>query len=293
MNGPSAVHHLPPRHETAEVVMLTPSMAKALLARNKSNRRYRAYHAGRIARLIKGGRFRFNGDTIKIDRDGNLQDGQHRCGAVVEANIPVKVVIVYGVERDAFPTIDTMRLSRSYGDIIDLRNPDGSEAQKYGAQIGGALAWLARFDQDVIPQMNQPENRIENDIIDMYAQEHPGLADWVVRLQRMRTVLSPAILGFFLYVLARASRTDLAERIIRTFERPDTVGPNDPYQRLYQWLVNNKKTAARRSGIMVVALLIKATNAAARGQELGALSWRPEPTRRCKAETFPTLDLPQ
>jgi hypothetical protein len=66
MNGKSAAP-IPLHKRHAEIIDMTPGMASALLKQNKSNRKFREYHANRIARLILGGRWQFNGDTVKLD----------------------------------------------------------------------------------------------------------------------------------------------------------------------------------------------------------------------------------
>src|SRR4051794_37109554 len=110
---PATVTKIPPKVESGARVLVTPEMAMRLLDANKLNRPLTSGHAERIAQQIIQGKWRFNGDTIKISEDGDVLDGQHRLFAIIEAKIAVETIIVYGIKRDAFATIDTIRKTRS------------------------------------------------------------------------------------------------------------------------------------------------------------------------------------
>lgn len=89
-----------------ETVTLTPVLAGLLLELNDGNRPISAVNLDRIKRDILAGRWEFNGDTISVSRDGFLNNGQHRCRAVVETNVAVKVIMVFGVSRRSRMTVD-------------------------------------------------------------------------------------------------------------------------------------------------------------------------------------------
>src|SRR5215471_7565954 len=96
-----------------DTIILSPERAAELLEHNSYNRPLSQPHVERIARQIRDGKWKFNGDTIKISTNGDVLDGQHRLWAVLEAKKAIETVIVYGIERDAFATIDTIRKHRS------------------------------------------------------------------------------------------------------------------------------------------------------------------------------------
>ena len=89
-----------------EAVTLTPILAGLLLQLNDANRPISDVNLTRIKRDIVAGRWEFNGDTISISRDGFLNNGQHRCRAVVETGIAIKVIMVFGVSRHSRMTVD-------------------------------------------------------------------------------------------------------------------------------------------------------------------------------------------
>lgn len=264
----------------AEVILMTPDRARALLKRNASNRKLRDYHVKRIARLIQGKRWRFNGDTIKIDFEGNLQDGQHRLQAIILTETPCLLVVVTGVERAAFATIDTMRVPRSYGDVVHLKG-----AGKHQTIIGTALAWLVRYDKNVLTNMQAPENKIENDEVELKFANCPRIQEAIERCQPIKTIVSPALVGFIYYVLQRANQAELADRMVDTLYDPINARPDDPFYVLRSYLLNQR---GKRSNVLhTIAMLFKAVNFAFRGERTTILVYRDKGKR---SEPFPVLE---
>lgn len=101
------------------IVELTPEKARAILNKNKRNRRIAPGHVMRVAAAIQRNEWRLNGDAIKIDTDGNLVDGQHRCLAVIEADQPITTILIEGVEPDAQSTMDLGR-PRTLRDLLRM-----------------------------------------------------------------------------------------------------------------------------------------------------------------------------
>lgn len=269
---------------TARVMMMTPDMARKMLKRNFSNRKLRAYHVNRIRVLILGGRWRFNGETIKVDHEGNLLDGQHRLQAIAEAGVPCRLILVTGVDRDAFATIDTVRLSRSFGDVIQLKQ---GTSTKYSGMIGTSIAWLCRYDRGVLSKMHLPENKIENMEVEEKFENCPKIVEAVERAMAVKSVISPAMIGFVYYVLAyRANQVELADRMIDTLNDCSRATTDDPFFQLRKWLLGDKK-ASRSHPINTFAVIFKACNAASRGQRVHVLLWK---TQGARAEQFPILE---
>lgn len=97
---------------TTQVVELTPALASVLLSRNENNRNINRQSIEGFTRDIENGGWAFNGEPVIVSREGLLNDGQHRCTAVVAANASIKVVLVIGVERATRTTLDQGRTRR-------------------------------------------------------------------------------------------------------------------------------------------------------------------------------------
>ena len=129
---------------TTAVVDLTPELAQALLERNPDNRSVSSETVLQFASDITEGRWMFNGETLIVSREGLLNDGQTRCHAVVLAGLPIKTLIVFGVEREARMTTD-MGNARSPGHFLGMLGIKDSNATAAAAR----LVYLWQKFQDV------------------------------------------------------------------------------------------------------------------------------------------------
>jgi len=237
-------------------------------------------HVKRLAQQIIDGKWRFNGDSIKLSVDSSILDGQHRLWAVIEANLPIQTVIVRGIARDAFSTIDTLRRPRTGADILALNG-----AVHHRQLTSGALQWLLRWQRGHIETYRAPQNRIENsDIEQMYAS-NSSIERAIERVMRLRGLANPAVLGFFYYILANRN-PELAERMVFTLENPAGISINDPFFRLRLYFTSDY--IKRRDPVVTIALLIKAANAAYFGREMKMLMWRSQGNN---PEPFPKLEV--
>lgn len=103
----------------SQMVSLTPALAEMLLNRNPVNRKINEAAVERYAYDIRGGRWTFNGEPIIVADSGELNDGQHRCAAVIEAGKPIDIVLIIGVPRDTRTTLDQGR-TRTAGDYLSM-----------------------------------------------------------------------------------------------------------------------------------------------------------------------------
>lgn len=99
---------------------VTPDIAAEMLARNADNRQLRTIKVSQLVSDITSGRFAFNGETIIISRDGELNDGQHRLAAIVQAGLPVVTNVTFGVERDTRMTVDS-GAARTAGCVLGVQ----------------------------------------------------------------------------------------------------------------------------------------------------------------------------
>ena len=266
-----------PDNRELRLVTLTPDDARSMLEFNKTNRPLNDQHVKRIAAQIRDGKWKFNGDTIKISEDNDVLDGQHRLWAIFEADIPVQTIVVTGIKPDAFATIDTLRKPRSGSDVLALLGVTNQRST-----ISVALQWLIRWQRKVLEAYKAPSNRIENSDIEQAYRDNPGIARAAERANKLRAVGNPGLLAFFYFILTNRN-PDLAERMFYTLENPSSIGVNDPFFRLRYYFCSDK---TRKDALMSIALMIKAANAAHEGREVRALSWR---NQGQNPEPFPTL----
>jgi hypothetical protein len=114
---------------------LTPALAQALLQRNPNNRNLSMARAKVLAASITRGEWAANGESIIVDSNGNLLDGQHRCMAVILANQAINTLLVEGVDPSAFATIDLGK-QRSAADLLSVAG------ESYTHDLSSALTTL-------------------------------------------------------------------------------------------------------------------------------------------------------
>lgn len=266
--------------EVGERIILTPERAVELLEHNTLNRPLSDTHVHRIVRQILDGKWRFNGDTIKVADTGDVLDGQHRLWAIVEAKKPVETLVVYGIARDAFSTIDTIRRSRSGGDTLALNG-----ATRHRNIIASALQWLLRWQRGVLEEFQSPQNKIENSDIEEAWAAHPMIVNAVERAMKLRSLANPSVLGFVYYVVANRNE-ELAERMMATLENPAAIPVADPFYKLREYFLADHYK--RKEPLYTIALAFKAANAAHHGRQIERLKWV---NQGSSAEPFPTLNV--
>ena len=175
--------------ETSKRITITPRAAYELLDSNTLNRPLLQTHVNRIAAQISAGKWCFNGDTIKISVDGDVLDGQHRLWAVITAEKPIDTIVIEGIKREAFATIDTLRKPRSGADILALCG-----LTMYRKETAAALSWLLRWQRGAMPYYRRPEHRVENSDIEEAYEIHGGMVGAVERVSTAKRLCSPSIL---------------------------------------------------------------------------------------------------
>lgn len=102
-----------------QVVELNPPLARVLLSHNSKNRKISATTVEKYARDMANGAWAFNGEPIIVSISGELNDGQHRCEAVVMTGVSIQTIIVIGTERSSRLTVDQGK-TRMAGDYLGM-----------------------------------------------------------------------------------------------------------------------------------------------------------------------------
>lgn len=100
-----------------DIETITPEKAREYLGKNTDN--YRKLNQIRItsyAADMKSGRWQLNGEAIKFAKSGVLLDGQHRLYAIIRADTPVQMLVIYDIDDDT--NIYDIGSARSLGAIL-------------------------------------------------------------------------------------------------------------------------------------------------------------------------------
>ena len=213
----------------ATQITLTPALAKKLLENNPANRPLSQPRAKRLAESISRGEWLANGETIIVDVNGALIDGQHRCLAVVISETPIQTLFVEGVSPEAFATIDSGH-ARTNSDRFSVLGESNT------SDLSSALATLHMYIQ----------RRPTRDIL-TFAQrqslltEHPEMRKSVAAVNSSRTI-ARSIAATCHYVAASAYGSDFANKWMQDFI---SMSFDEPMRLLARAIANARGTKRR------------------------------------------------
>jgi len=87
-----------------------------------------------------------NGESIKFNINGGLDDGHHRLLGCVEADTPFETYVVYDLPSEARATLDTGKNRRGW-DAIQIMLPEFKASAKW---IDNAVSLLWRYSEQIL-----------------------------------------------------------------------------------------------------------------------------------------------
>src|SRR5260221_186881 len=126
-----------------KIVTITPPMAERMIAKDEkfyqSNptlhaRNIKQYVVEAYARDMQEGRWKLNGETLKIGDAGRIMDGRHRLSACVASNTEFKTLVAYDVRHEVFDTIDIGAI-RTAGDMAGISGVPNGNVVAHAARI--------------------------------------------------------------------------------------------------------------------------------------------------------------
>lgn len=158
---------------SAEETVIPPTRAAQLLEHNTINRNLRPGYVNQLANEMANGYWKMNGESIIISDQQDVLDGQHRLEACVRSGVPLRTLLVVGVPRSVFETIDIGR-GRTIYDILSINATPQENGIKYRAEIASAARLLLAYQTHRLT--NAMRRFTTREIIEA-VREHPGLAE--------------------------------------------------------------------------------------------------------------------
>ena len=195
--------------------LITPQKAKEYLQTNTSNNRpAKEKHIRHLASSMIQGKWKSNGDTIRFSVGGKLLDGQHRLNAVVRSGCTIEMLVVRGVEDEAFSTIDLMGASRSVGDVFSIEGV--SNAKHAAAAVQAVLRYLGGS-----PTLHTdcwfvtPEQRLQ-----FFRKQNVGVfvgALNSISAKELRGVIAPSYVNAAAFLYSQSQGTEKSLDVFRSF----------------------------------------------------------------------------
>lgn len=256
---------------------LTPELAELLLQANVENRPLSASKLRDYTRDVKAGDWQHNGEPVIVAETGELNDGQHRCNAVIEAGRSIVTQMTFGVERESRRTVD-IGLKRTIGSILTMTG------HKDGNRLAHAAAHIMVFDRHDMISRN-PEHRPTTIEIQDWCNAHPELPEQLFWGRRVKHTLGGSV-GLFAalyHLMARKSEAD-ADAFFGALIDGEGLRKGSPVYLLRELLIKEKGNKRKLPEQDVAALAIKSWNLFRANKTRRVLVWR---TSGPDAEAFP------
>lgn len=250
-----------------KTVQLTPFLAKLLLERNTGNRPINAKIYA-YTRDVESGNWDLNGAPIIVANTGELNDGQHRCLAVIRANRSIVTQITFGPTRSSRTTVDT-GVKRPPGQIL------GFKGYKDTNVLSHAIDTVIIFTNHGIIE-SKTELRPSDRERDNWLNEHPDIQQHIPFGRAVYTSCQCSI-GLFTalhYIFSKIDAT-AADTFFDKLVSGEMLKSGDPIYKLREAL---KKEAATKKlpHANVAARTIKAWNLFRKGKAARTIYWRPK-----------------
>ena len=242
-----------------KVVQVGPELAESWLAKNTHNRSLREQRVQRYANDMTRGEWRWNGESVKFSRAGELLDGQHRLHAIIRADVTIPMVVARGLDKEAQETVDG-NIPRAFHDVLALRGETNTAI--LAAVTRKVACWEAgmrkRLDSNVFSTA---------DLIRVL-EAHPELRDFSKDAGRCAQGcnLPASLIGLAWWVFSRIDEEDASHFFERLNDGQGLVKGNPIYE-LRRTLGDRQGIRQERRQVFMLAYTIKAWNAFREGRD--------------------------
>ena len=269
----------------SDLVAINPAKAEALLNNNDNFRKINKTEIEKYSNLIKNDDWKFNGDTIAFNLEGQLKDGQHRLSAIIKTGIPIKVIPVI-INSDM--RTDNKRRT-GFWHILE------KEGKKHVNAYSASVRILIRYETGETEDAfcDRSATITLNKMYEFY-EENPLLEDSINKtasiFKSIKANVPHSILASIHYILSKKNSTmvdDFFDRIGLEFDEYVKLYPRktDPMYQLK--LILSQETSIKKIMPFVkAALIIKVLNYWTQNKPCKSLEWN------CvgpKSEPFPIL----
>jgi hypothetical protein len=250
-----------------EIVTVTPEKAEEFLARNTHNRNIKKSNLQKITRALVNGEWQLNGEAVKIAADGTILDGQHRLVAVVQTGVPMKTLLIRGLQNETQETMDTGS-PRSAADVLRLRSEEN----------GVILAAIAKKVR--LASVYGIRAAVSNSYVVTTAEivrtvdEHPHLRDVAKQAMKVaaHTGLSGSLAGLLINTFDGIDEAD-SSFFFERLETGEMLEQGHPIYELRKQLTLVKAIRGQKSQAYVAAIAIKAWNKYRDGETVSLLKF--------------------
>lgn len=247
-----------------QVQTITPALAQVWMARNTHNRPMSDFVVKKYAKYMTDGQWRLNGEPIIFAKDGSLMSGQHRLQACINSGASFQSVVITGVDRNTFATLDTHR-RRTAGDVLSI------DGVKNSLRVAAAARAYVRMKHGSWTSRNYTNEQYAD-----FVAKHPSVAKWGAMKRKQDKAFKAYVFGA-LAAVEDIYGAEIAQSIYDKLVEGVGVVKGDAEQAL-----RNRLTLDKLSEEEGLALTIKAFNFSLEGRTVQRLLYK-------DTEAFPEL----
>lgn len=255
---------------TGSVQKIGPIEAEKYLEKNSFNRPFRPKHMMGLSRQMVQKLWRPTGEPIIFDKDGMLQDGQHRLKAIMHSGTTQEFFVITGAEPEAFDVMDT-GAKRSYHDALYIAG--FSDPNIYGALAGRIMRWDRMIFFGTSNAAMAPTNA---EVVTYCKENKKELAKTVNFWQAMRSK-AKGLVGGGSYMLCFHLCKAQSESQAEDFFHKLLTGLNTDHNKyqsltmLRHRLIVNKQDDAKLSSRLLVLMILASWNSYRKTKRLNGL----------------------
>ena len=251
-----------------QVEKINKELALKYLENNKNNRKVVRANVDFIKNEINNYRFIMNGQPIIFDDKGFLLDGQHRLIAISETDKTIESLVVRGISRDSFKTIDTGR-NRKPNDVLSI------EGVSYSTTLASATnRILKKFDQTRAISKSGTVKNSNSEILKFYQDNKEELDSYAIFTHNLYTsevkIIPPAVTTAMLFLLSRENKSK-ARGFIREIYTGKKESDDESALTLRKRLINNKIDNSKQSDTILRNLFLPAFRGYCQGKNLSKI----------------------
>lgn len=220
---------------------------------NTHNRGKRDGSTGALALDIITGGWDLNGDTIRFDTDLVMFDGQHRVQAVVDAGVPVPIILATGLDPVAQDTTDTGS-KRSFADVLRLAGETDVN------NLASVTAAVCRWQAGLIRNTGS-RNNLSVRVLQKVLRDNPDIRDavHVARSLRVHVGVQNSVSGLSSWLFHNIDTED-HNYFFDKLASGAGLEETDPILKLREKLLADVGAKRRLRKTEILALFIKSWN---------------------------------
>jgi hypothetical protein len=190
---------------STEITKVTPQIAAQFLATNTRNRRLKKHWVEQLKERMVSGQWVLNGESISFDKNGVLLNGQNRLTAVIESGVTVEMIVVRGLEPEAFSTIDE-NVRRNGKDVLYING------EKHASSLAALLRNIAQYEEKgkLLSSTHHFSNQDALDTLKSHPDSRESAAFGNLFNNKFKCI-TPSVTAFSHYLFMKISRDDTAK----------------------------------------------------------------------------------